>query len=307
MTFGEKLRETRKAAGFSQEELAEKLNVSRQAITKWESDTGLPDISNIMTISKLFSIPVDDLISEEKTAVRVKSRLYESVTEYDIDGKKNFDIKLGGAKEITISGSGISSGTEGGNNEAEGEKIKVILSSDTISTLQQDFKTKIDDIKGRIDIDVNRAKAISESSAKEDLYMEVILPTKYLREVEVSASCKKLLATNLTCENLEFDGRSDEVYVDGFNGTFEINCNLDMNIEINSFCGSVEVNQIKATSRMTINKAQDFKAVTKGIATSILFEGKEEGESDKSSVSSDTSENIIELNGLKSELIICRK
>ncbi len=81
MTFGEKLRETRKAAGFSQEELAEKLNVSRQAITKWESDIGLPDISNIMTISKLFSIPVDDLISEEKTAVRVKSRLYESSTE----------------------------------------------------------------------------------------------------------------------------------------------------------------------------------------------------------------------------------
>ena len=322
MTFGEKLRETRKAAGFSQEELAEKLNVSRQAITKWESDTGLPDISNIMTISKLFSIPVDDLISEEKTAVRVKSRLYESVTEYDIDGKKNFDIKLGGAKEITISGSGISSssgissGTESGNNEAEGEKIKVILSSDTISTLQQDFKTKIDDIKGRIDIDVNRAKTISETSAKEALYIEVILPTKYLRKIEVAASCKKLSATNLTCENLEFDGRSDEVYVDGFKGTFEINCNLDMNIEINSFCGSVEVNQIKATSRMTVNKAQDFKAVTKGIATSIIFdekesdksvETKESDEANTTSVSSDTSENIIELNGLKSELIICRK
>lgn len=322
MTFGEKLRETRKAAGFSQEELAEKLNVSRQAITKWESDTGLPDISNIMTISKLFSIPVDDLISEEKTAVRVKSRLYESVTEYDIDGKKNFDIKLGGAKEITISGSGIgsksgiSSGTEGGNNEAEGEKIKVILSSDTISTLQQDFKTKIDDIKERIDIDVNRAKTISETSAKEALYIEVILPTKYLREVEVAASCKKISATNLTCENFEFDGRSDEVYVDGFKGTFEINCNLDMNIEINSFCGSVEVNQIKATSRMTVNEAQDFKAVTKGIATSIIFEGKESDksvetkesdEANTTSVSSDASENIIELNGLKSELIICRK
>lgn len=316
MTFGEKLRETRKAAGFSQEELAEKLNVSRQAITKWESDTGLPDISNIMTISKLFSIPVDDLISEEKTAVRVKSRLYESVTEYDIDGKKNFDIKLGGAKEITISGSGISSGTEGGNNEAEGEKIKVILSSDTISTLQQDFKTKIDDIKGRIDIDVNRAKTISETSAKEALYIEVILPTKYLRKIEVAASCKKISATNLTCENLEFDGRSDEVYVDGFKGTFEINCNLDMNIEINSFCGSVEVNQIKATSRMTVSEAQDFKAITKGIATSIIFdekesdksvETKESDEANTTSVSIDTSENIIELNGLKSELIICRK
>ena len=89
-----------------------------------------------------------------------------------------------------------------------------------------------------------------------------------------------------------------------------------MNIEINSFCGSVEVNQIKATSRMTVSEAQDFKAVTKGIATSIIFdekesdksvETKESDEANTTSVSSDTSENIIELNGLKSELIICRK
>ena len=147
MIFSEKLQILRKNKGLTQELLAEKLNVSRQAITKWETDTGLPDISNIMTISKLFSIPVDDLISEEKTAVRVKSRLYESITEYDIDGKKNFDIKRGGAKEIIVSGTGpvaktadtevdttadVETKTEVGTEaatsaETEGEKIKIIL------------------------------------------------------------------------------------------------------------------------------------------------------------------------------------
>ena len=327
MTFGEKLKETRKAAGFSQEELAEKLNVSRQAITKWETDTGLPDISNIMTISKLFSIPVDDLISEEKTAVRVKSRLYESITEYDIDGKKNFDIKLGGAKEIIVSGIGpvaktdteaatsanaetkTGVGTEAATEtttsaETEGEKIKIILSSDTISTLQKDFKTKIDDIKGRIDIDVNRAKNISESAAKEALYIEIILPNKYIREVELTGFCKKITVKNLTCASLEFDGRTDDVLVDGFDGTFEIDCNLDMNLEINSFQGAVEVNQVKATSRMTVNPAQDFKKVVKGIGTAVMFEQNNLPAED---FSNESSSNVIEFNGIKSELIISHK
>ena len=314
MTFGEKLKETRKTAGFSQEELAEKLNVSRQAITKWETDTGLPDISNIMTISKLFSIPVDDLISEEKTAVRVKSRLYESITEYDIDGKKNFDIKLGGAKEIIVSGIGpvakttdteAEVGTEADTSaETEGEKIKIILSSDTISTLQKDFKTKIDDIKGRIDIDVNRAKNISESAAKEALYIEIILPNKYIREVELKGFCKKITVKNLTCASLEFDGRTDDVLVDGFDGTFEIDCNLDMNLEINSFQGAVEVNQVKATSRMTVNPAQDFKKVVKGIGTAVMFEQDNLPAED---FSNESSSNVIEFNGIKSELIISHK
>jgi len=47
MSIGQKLKDARKKAGLSQEQLAEKLCVSRQAITKWESDKGIPDIENI--------------------------------------------------------------------------------------------------------------------------------------------------------------------------------------------------------------------------------------------------------------------
>ena len=54
MTFAEKLKSIRKQAGMSQEQLAEKLGVSRQAVTKWETDAGIPDIENIMAISALF-------------------------------------------------------------------------------------------------------------------------------------------------------------------------------------------------------------------------------------------------------------
>lgn len=67
MTFAEKLKSIRKKAGMSQEKLAEKIGVSRQAITKWETDAGIPDIDNMMALSSLFNISLDELLSNEKT------------------------------------------------------------------------------------------------------------------------------------------------------------------------------------------------------------------------------------------------
>ena len=66
MTLGQKIKEIRKRFGLSQEQLAEIINVSRQAITKWENDGGLPDISNLQELSKVFSVPVDYLLNDEK-------------------------------------------------------------------------------------------------------------------------------------------------------------------------------------------------------------------------------------------------
>ena len=65
MTLGQKLKEIRKRFGLSQEQLAEIMNVSRQAITKWENDTGLPDVSNLQELSKVFGITVDYLLNDE--------------------------------------------------------------------------------------------------------------------------------------------------------------------------------------------------------------------------------------------------
>ena len=65
MTFGEKLKEIRKRFGFTQEELSELINVSRQAITKWERDEGLPDITNLQELSKLFGLTIDYLLSND--------------------------------------------------------------------------------------------------------------------------------------------------------------------------------------------------------------------------------------------------
>ena len=65
MAFGEKLREARKKAGMTQEQLAEVLSVSRQAVTKWESDKGIPDVENLKLISKALNVSIDYLLDEE--------------------------------------------------------------------------------------------------------------------------------------------------------------------------------------------------------------------------------------------------
>ncbi len=65
MTFAEKLLLLRKAAALSQEDLAEKLHVSRQAVSRWEMGTAMPDSPNLLEISRLFQVSADYLLRDE--------------------------------------------------------------------------------------------------------------------------------------------------------------------------------------------------------------------------------------------------
>ena len=67
ITLGEKLKSARKRAGLTQEQLAEKLLVSRQAITKWEADKGMPDIENLKQLSKLLDSSIDYLLDSRES------------------------------------------------------------------------------------------------------------------------------------------------------------------------------------------------------------------------------------------------
>ena len=64
MKFSEKLMSLRKSKGMSQENLAEKLNVTRQTISKWELDQTTPDLNKLLEISKLFEISIDELTNK---------------------------------------------------------------------------------------------------------------------------------------------------------------------------------------------------------------------------------------------------
>ena len=81
MTVGEKIKEARKNHGFSQEQFAEKLCVSRSAVAKWETDKGTPDIENLKAISSLLNVSIDYLLDDGEKEIS------EVVT------KESYDIK----------------------------------------------------------------------------------------------------------------------------------------------------------------------------------------------------------------------
>ena len=66
MTFGEKLKDARLKAGLSQEELAQRMSVSRSAVAKWETDKGMPDVANLKAIAGLLDVSVDYLLDDGK-------------------------------------------------------------------------------------------------------------------------------------------------------------------------------------------------------------------------------------------------
>jgi transcriptional regulator with XRE-family HTH domain len=96
MTFGEKLKEARIEAGYTQNELANKLTVSRAAIAKWESDRGMPDVTNLKAIAEALSVSIDYLLDDG-------SVLDFSVTNKAIDLTKYGDSqKLSRLKKVEI-------------------------------------------------------------------------------------------------------------------------------------------------------------------------------------------------------------
>lgn len=284
-----RIRELRKQAKLSQEMMAEKIGVSRQAITKWETGLGVPDIENLVAIADLFRLSLDELMGRDiEHETLAKDYLYESVTEYDIDGKKDFDISFMGANKLKL-------------YAYEGEKVKVILLSDTISDIQNELKTKIDDIKRKIDIDIKRVGNLSETVAKNELTIKILIPQLYMGEVELNGNTNILELKNLELDNIEFSGKSKEIALENIKSHIEIDTNEDAKLYVKNVEGALDINQLSATSKLYIASTDEFGFVTKGVLNKVLCKQdmlniKEVSEEPKL---------VIELNGIKSELSIC--
>jgi transcriptional regulator with XRE-family HTH domain len=88
MTLGEKIKEARKQCGLTQEQLAEKMLVSRSAIAKWESDKGLPDVQNLKTLARLLNVSVDYLLGNGETVMDFVIREAYNLADYGDGSKK---------------------------------------------------------------------------------------------------------------------------------------------------------------------------------------------------------------------------
>lgn len=288
MSLEARIKNLRKQSGMSQESMGERIGVSRQAITKWENGTGVPDVSNLIAIAELFQVSLDELLSGEKRERKQSDYLFESRTEYDLDGVKDFDINLGGAHTVTM-------------NSYEGEKVQVSLLSNILRGIQEDYKVKIDDNRRCIDIDLLRLKDASEAQAKEGLTVQILIPQKYAANIELAVNAGKVQVSGIDSDKVELGGKISEIVVQDTKGVFEIDSNLDMIVRVVSHEGGIEINQVSATSRILLPSGYAFRAVRKGIATSISYE--HDGKPAEN-FSKDDAENYIEFNGITSELVI---
>lgn len=99
MGFNNRLYQLRKQNGFSQEELANRLNVSRQTVSKWEIGDSTPDMEKLVTISDLFGVSLDSLVMgkepEKKPAAETKSGFEKVLTPRTVSKAKR-GLKIAG-------------------------------------------------------------------------------------------------------------------------------------------------------------------------------------------------------------------
>ena len=93
MKFGDKLITLRKKKGLSQEELAEKLGVSRQSVSKWESNNTYPETDKIVQICNIFECTMDDLINDNITDVESIERKSKNNINVMVDSFLDFITK----------------------------------------------------------------------------------------------------------------------------------------------------------------------------------------------------------------------
>lgn len=283
MLFNEKLKKLRKEEGLTQEQLAEKLNVSRQAITKWEVGDGVPDIENLKQISNLFNITIDELIKEEKEISIEHKEKYSYSEELEIDHSKHFDINICKVEEINILS----------NSE---EKVKVEILSEENENLNEIFKIKFDDKYNNLDIDIKNNKKIGIVN---DVKINFYLPEKYIDEIEVKTKTKTrtMNISDLEIQKLEFDGEVKYVNVNNAKGEIVLNASkCDIEADYDKFEGRLEVNTINSTARVQIPKDTKYRTILKGAKNEFVNEKNEEDAS-----------NVFELNGINSKMIIIEK
>ena len=273
MLFSEKLKLLRKENNLTQEELSFKLNVSRQAITKWESGEGIPDIENLKQISILFNVSIDELVKEDMNMNIEVKKQFNYIQELEIDHTKHFDINICKVNEINIK-----------SNKEEKVKVEVSSNEEDLSKL---FKVKFDDLYNKLDIDI---KGKSESR---DISINLYMPEKYIDEIELKSKIKTLNILNIEINKLEYDGELKYLNVNDSKGKIVLNASkCDVEANYNKLDGILEVNSINSVTRVKLPKETRYETILKGMKNEFV------------NANSVESSNKIELNGIGSKLII---
>lgn len=289
MNFSEKLKEIRKNEGLSQEQLAAKIGVSRQAITKWETGKGLPDVENMVIIAEIFKTTLDDLLRDSAAASQKQDTpVYTSETIYDIDCEKHFDVNIGAAATIKLS-----SGTD--------EKLHIKLSSETFEDLGTMFKIKLDERKNKLDVNCLNKNKLSRYEVEDSLMVEIILPKKYSDHCEIAASVKLLVIKELHLRRLEYDGDAQQVLISDSSGSLEFTAKTNYDITIDKITGKLDINQWKAKAIVHIPEENIVNVINKGRKCDVYYRKEDNTIEYENTVDS---ENELSISGIFSELVV---
>ncbi|MBA4688256.1 MAG: helix-turn-helix transcriptional regulator [Candidatus Galacturonibacter soehngenii] len=106
MSFKDKLQQVRREKKFSQEDVAVALNISRQAVAKWESGLTYPDIDNIILLSELFCVTIDSLLKEDSACSKVsivsQSTDKEELIEFLLEAGRRTYAGKGAEVEVSL-------------------------------------------------------------------------------------------------------------------------------------------------------------------------------------------------------------
>ena len=103
-TMGQIIRRLRKERNLTQEELAEQLNITYQAVSRWENGTALPDANNILQLSKLFGVSADYLLNEDYCSDETVCAAKEDDTASAVEKKEDSKLYLVASIAFAIAG-----------------------------------------------------------------------------------------------------------------------------------------------------------------------------------------------------------
>lgn len=289
MKTSEKIKELRSERGWSQEQMAEKLSVSRQAITKWETGAGTPDIENLAAIAQLFGVSTDVLIFGKDPAGETAPSRFESATSVDIVEEKRYDIKVGCARSVAV-------------RAAESEKAVVRLAADSIADLERAFKVVLDTEGRNFDIDVTSTGIVADALARQELDVTIELPAAYSEDAEIELYADELRIEDASL-HIEVGGKVGRVWLTSFDGHAELDVPIDMEIWADNVRGRIDVNQVGATSVLHIAHDAPFTAVTRGLLGKRTLRFTRDGEPAEAPTL-DEAPLAIELAGARCELTV---
>ena len=128
--IADRLIKLRKKNGYSQEEVADKLGLSRQAVSKWERAEASPDTDNLICLAKLYNVSLDELLDTDED---IDTIVKEQVKKEDAPAREGIEITDDEGNRMEIRDHHIKCFDKDGNEVQKGQKDKVLLVLDIIS------------------------------------------------------------------------------------------------------------------------------------------------------------------------------